>query len=323
MILILSEAGDLHALTVAERLIKGSALDVAVVETNRPLAMSAPGGDPRNAWVIAADGRKVTMSDVELVWARRVGAGNFLFTGDTVEPDHQSLIRAASRATVSSLLRGFSNERVLNPLVASWMAEDKLAQLQMAQSLGARVPRTILSSDPEEIAAFADSLPGGVISKPLQGVRGVHLFVAPIDISKVTAGDMGCCVLLYQEAIGGDQHYRVNVFGDDVVAFRITSPHFDWRLDYSVPMEPTTLSDATRELCVQIVAGLGLRMGVLDFKLSSDGDPVFLEVNPQGQFLFLEAISGVDLRGACASFLLQELQRVRGGSLAADAACSR
>ena len=37
-----------------------------------------------------------------------------------------------------------------------------------------------------------------------------------------------------------------------------------------------------------MVRALGLRMGILDLKLGPDGELVWLEINPQGQFTFLE-----------------------------------
>jgi hypothetical protein len=49
---------------------------------------------------------------------------------------------------------------------------------------------------------------------------------------------------------------------------------------------------------------LNLRMGIFDLKVSDDG-PVWLEVNPQGQFLFLEGITGVDLTTLFAKFLAE------------------
>jgi hypothetical protein len=47
-------------------------------------------------------------------------------------------------------------------------------------------------------------------------------------------------------------------------------------------------------------------MGIFDLKLSDDGEPVWLEVNPQGQFLFVEGLAGLDLKAAFADFLRAE-----------------
>jgi hypothetical protein len=57
-------------------------------------------------------------------------------------------------------------------------------------------------------------------------------------------------------------------------------------------------------------------MGVFDVKLRPDGEPVFLEVNPQGQFLFVEGMSDMPLGEAFAEFVVDELAAVRGHAFA-------
>ncbi len=47
-------------------------------------------------------------------------------------------------------------------------------------------------------------------------------------------------------------------------------------------------------------------MGIVDLKLGEDGKPVWLEINPQGQFLFVEGLTGLDLTSAFTDFLYQE-----------------
>ena len=56
-----------------------------------------------------------------------------------------------------------------------------------------------------------------------------------------------------------------------------------------------------------MVRALGLRMGILDLKLGPDGELVWLEINPQGQFTFLEGMgSGIRLSRPFCDFLRAE-----------------
>lgn len=55
-----------------------------------------------------------------------------------------------------------------------------------------------------------------------------------------------------------------------------------------------------------------MKMGVVDLKLDRTEEPVWLELNPQGQFLFVEGLTRLDLTGAFSDFL-------RGEALAARA----
>ena len=57
---------------------------------------------------------------------------------------------------------------------------------------------------------------------------------------------------------------------------------------------------------------LGLVMGIFDVKLTDADEPVFLEVNSQGQFLFVEGLCGIPLADQFAAFLVdQAMQPVR------------
>ena len=58
---------------------------------------------------------------------------------------------------------------------------------------------------------------------------------------------------------------------------------------------------------------LGLRYGAADFRVAPDGDLVFLEVNPAGQWLFVEYATGQPIAAALADLLVR-LDRERSGA---------
>jgi glutathione synthase/RimK-type ligase-like ATP-grasp enzyme len=49
---------------------------------------------------------------------------------------------------------------------------------------------------------------------------------------------------------------------------------------------------------------LGLEYGAIDLIRQPDGTYVFLEINPQGQFLFAEKLSGVPITNTLADLLM-------------------
>lgn len=309
-IVIISEAGDLHAWTARELIEQWRPeVPVHILESNRSLRIHHSLEGARSSFsFVAADGARVNLADAAVIWARRVGAGSFVAEG-IEEPAQREFAAVATRSTLASALRAASRATVLNPLSASVAAEDKILQLRVASAMGFRVPRTILSSDPVQVRTFVRDNASGVIVKPLRGTRAAKVFVDLVDPDSITDGDIGCCPVLYQEHVPGPRHLRVNVFGEEVLAFQIRSPHIDWRVDYGIPMEHVLLEPILLERCQRYIRALGLEMGVLDLKCAPDGDFVFLEVNPQGQYLFLEAVTGYDLRSVAAQFLLDTYDR--------------
>jgi glutathione synthase/RimK-type ligase-like ATP-grasp enzyme len=61
---------------------------------------------------------------------------------------------------------------------------------------------------------------------------------------------------------------------------------------------------------------LGLEYGAIDLRLTPDGDYVFFEVNPGGQFLFVEHACGLPISAALAA----HLARGRRGATAGEEA---
>ena len=83
-----------------------------------------------------------------------------------------------------------------------------------------------------------------------------------------------------------------------------------WRLANDMSVEPLEADPVLAAQLREVVARLGLRMGVFDLKVRPDGHVVFLEVNPQGQFLFVEGMSDMPLGEAFAAFAARELASV-------------
>jgi len=113
------------------------------------------------------------------------------------------------------------------------------------------------------------------------------------------------CPAIYQEYVPGTRHIRAQCFGDQVYAAAIESEALDWRPNLDVPFVSVKLDSSVEARLRDVLRRLGLRMGVFDLKIGSDGEPIWLEVNPQGQFLFVEGLSGLPLTRAFANFIYE------------------
>jgi glutathione synthase/RimK-type ligase-like ATP-grasp enzyme len=180
-----------------------------------------------------------------------------------------------------------------------------LLQLETAASLGWQAPPTLVSQDPARIREFCLKAPNGeIVVKALGATRGRTTASVAARWEDLEQADLGLCPTVYEHRIPGDRHLRINCFGERVEAFRIETPIMDWRRDHTAAISHVDLDSETSARARALVERLGLAMGVIDAKLLDDGSSCFLEVNPQGQFLFLQAATGVDLVDACAEFLV-------------------
>jgi glutathione synthase/RimK-type ligase-like ATP-grasp enzyme len=72
------------------------------------------------------------------------------------------------------------------------------------------------------------------------------------------------------------------------------------------------LPAAVREGLLALLRVLGLQYGAVDMRRSDDGRYVFLEVNPAGQWLFVERLTGLPISEALVDHLAR-LDEARQG----------
>ncbi|MBK8209094.1 MAG: hypothetical protein IPK78_03240 [Rhodospirillales bacterium] len=128
------------------------------------------------------------------------------------------------------------------------------------------------------------------------------------------------CPAIYQEFIPGTRHLRISCFGDALHAAMLETEALDWRYTMDAHVTRFELDGNTACRIRRVLTELGLRMGMVDMKLDDAGIPVWLEVNPQGQFMFLEGMcDALPLSRPFCDFLIAEARRARSikGSRAA------
>ena len=123
--------------------------------------------------------------------------------------------------------------------------------------------------------------------------------------------------------MAGNRHIRLNCFGDASYAAEIISSDLDWRPNLNVPISAFPVAPELHRSVRRVLDALGLAMGIVDLKVAPDGDVVWLEVNPQGQFLFLDGLTDLRLVDRFASYLYAEHRAVsERSSTARDVAVS-
>lgn len=201
--------------------------------------------------------------------------------------------------------------RLVNPPVEHRRASNKVLQLRVAHGMGARIPETLITSDAVQAKRFIDERPGRVICKSVGSTFGSKatrtVLLKSGDIAKLEALRLSPCI--FQEYIECDQDIRVVVIGNQTFAFEVDTrmglDPVDWRMDHDNKWSLHSPPDSILAFSVEIVTRLGLSFGVLDLRLTPEGEYVFFEVNPGGQFLFLEVWTGAPLVDALVSHLLQ------------------
>jgi glutathione synthase/RimK-type ligase-like ATP-grasp enzyme len=257
------------------------------------------------------DGGLLDIKKLNLIWWRRVNYPQKL-PPQVSDSRYIDLINNDCREALFGLLFDKFSGTWINDPSFSRLAENKLIQLSIAKRAGFRTPRTLISQNPKMIRNFCAMLKNNVVMKAVKGTHQHQLFTGMISEDQLLEdGPLLLCPAIYQEYIPGDQHIRAHCFGDDIYTTIIESDELDWRQNLDVPFRVIDLEEDVKASLRNVIKALGLKMGVFDLKVAQGSSPVWLEINPQGQFLFVEGITGLDLTSPFVEFLYQEAKQAK------------
>jgi len=207
--------------------------------------------------------------------------------------EEEQLIRTQWAAFVRSLCV-FENIKWLNNPTDIYKAEIKPYQLFIANKLGMKIPKTIitnvtLNSD-FEFQAIKSIDTAIVTNGDNEGFVYTEIYKKnELEEMKYTSP------FFIQQGLVPKIDIRVTVVENDVVAIRITSDKEideDWRrykneLTYTVFDLPKTVHD----FCINYTKKLNLNFGAIDLVLH-DNEYYFIEINPTGEWSWLQKNTG-------------------------------
>lgn len=256
--------------------------------------------------------------DIKSVWYRRPSKPH---VAESLSGGYKQFAENESRATLWSLYTSLKSLWVNPPLEGTRLLEDnKLFQLQVAHEVGLVVPTTIITNNPQEALAFTEQHGGIVAMKPLftsiflQEGRVAPGFLYTNQVSahqiKENLENIALCPVMFQEYIEKHLELRVTVIGSQVYTCAIHSQDserakHDWRrYDFkNVKHLPYQLPSVIEEKIIQMVRRMNLSYAAIDIIVTPQEEYVFLEVNPNGQWGWIEDITKMPISRAIAKFL--------------------
>ena len=272
-------------------------------------------------WMLGTDGvdgyinfphNNVSLRHVRSVWYRRPVAP---VIAEAVRPPFKEFAHRESQEALSGLWRTMSCFWMSHPDAIN-SASYKPKQLNIASSLGIKVPKTLISNSPEVVEKFRAEC-GQIIAKPLfAGDIRYENATSVVFTTLITHKDLSAeenirlAPTIFQEYVSKDLELRVTVIGTKVLAASINSQEVsdaihDWRKasPNSLCFRPYNLPPFMSDKCAKLVAALGLTFGTIDMVKTPEGKYVFLELNPNGQWGWLETSTGEPYTTTIATLL--------------------
>ncbi len=272
---------------------------------------------------IACGGDSVRSEEIKSVWYRRPNHFN-LSIRDQVQKDYAEKEIRSFLEGAWSLLEFEERVFFLSKPSSIEKARKKLLQLKLALTYGMRIPRTVITNNPEEVMAFYESCRSGMIFKAVN-----HEFLNygeksyNIPTTLVTEEHLKNLHLIrrapaiFQELVPKKYELRVTVVGNKVFPVQIDSQKnpltvVDWRNPFYIDKlnyEEAVIDSHTERFCLEMLRTLDLKFGAFDFIVDKTDSLYFLEVNPNGQWYWLENLTGVLISDAIASMLKNGTER--------------
>jgi glutathione synthase/RimK-type ligase-like ATP-grasp enzyme len=214
-------------------------------------------------------------------------------------------------------------KNLFSSLSANWLsipnavyeAENKLLQLKIAIQIGFLIPPTLITNSKEELREFYNEHNKNIIIKPLSQTRikynegSAFIFTNPMPeyyINQLEEYDLTPCI--YQKNILKDYEIRVTVVDEFVFASAVYSQQNertmnDWRKE-KLTFHQIDLPENISQMCLSIVKSLNLKFGAIDLIKTPSNDYIFLEINPNGQWAWIENQTGQKISDAIIKTLL-------------------
>ncbi len=259
---------------------------------------------------------RVDFKDVRSVWYRRPVPP--IPSAEIDDPVAYEFALAESQASLDGIWRSLDCFWVSHPDNLR-KAELKLYQLKVAAQVGFRLWPTILTNSPETARAFYHDQGGKVVYKPLRRGRLVRdetvglIYTNPLGPPEVERLDrVVYAPSLLQRYVPKRVEIRVTVISNKVFAVEIHSQdcadsRHDWRRGDTARLrhEPHLLPPEVESKCAALVRALGLAFGAIDLILTPEGEYVFLEINPNGQWAWIQQLCPeIPLRETLADLLI-------------------
>jgi hypothetical protein len=320
MILILSRQDDEHVPFVTRKLDERQTdyvwFNPARFPADAEITIEFEPASGASRRLLKYDGRVLDLDTVSAVWYRRPQAPAAAQT--VTDTQLRDWISRESQHVVSGLW---------DILDCTWLpgtprdvlrAENKIYQLVTAARLGFAIPRTAIGNDPAAMTDIYRKSGGNMVTKAAvkeASCGGERYLIGYAHVVQqrelVNRESIRLAPAIMQEYVAKDVELRINVIGTRVLAAEIhsqatASTKFDWRrydLDRT-PHLPHALPSDIESRCIELVRTLRLNFGAIDMIRTPEGKYVFLEINPNGQWGWIELLTGLPIADAIADLLL-------------------
>ncbi len=260
------------------------------------------------------EGKRLLPEEIHSVWYRRPERLRCEDIADT--PEGKYILEEWAEG-LESFLAHIPMRRWINHPSVNSLASHKLEQLSTASELGFQVPDTLVTQDEDMLRYFFERHGGRLIVKPMAVgyvTREDNQNDSLIFTNRVShedlhdLADLKVCPTLFQEFITKARDIRITVVDNACHAVELIAHDEDGRQRCDirrnnmadVAYKEILIPETIRNQIFRLMECYSLRFAAIDMVESTDGVWYFLEVNPNGQWAWLDIEGITNIAGSFA-----------------------
>ena len=258
-------------------------------------------GDQK-AGIITDGEQELELTEVSSVWYRRMRHGQKL--PDSMDSQFREVSLKECRLSIRGMIASLPGFH-LDPITNVDRTNHKQLQLQVARQLGLLIPGTLTSNNPEAVKQFAQEFKAtGIVTKMLsqfaiydENKQEMVVFTSPVtDEDLDNLEGLQFCPMTFQENIPKALELRITIVGKQLFTAAINSQQlegatYDWRKEGRAlhqQWQAYDLPQIIEKQLLELMTYFGLNYGAIDMIVTPDKRYIFLEINPVGEFFWLE-----------------------------------
>lgn len=325
-ILVLTAEGDQSADVVIKKLKAHQAevvrFDLGDFPARASISYTHQRGKP--AVTFTSNSGSYRLDEFHSIWLRKPFPPQA--SSKIADPQLRKYIRAESQVFLYDCLE--SSDAFWLPCTyrqLMFLEDNRLHMLRTAEQIGFAIPPTLVTNCRKDFLEFYREHKGKVIIKKFRSMylgpedesgrrpKIFSMYTSPIErFMTRDAHLIQYCPVVIQEYVPKESELRVTVVGDQVFAAEIRSQEtystrHDWRrYDLgNTPHFPYALPDEIAGQCRALLKQFGLSYGAIDMVLTPQNEYVFLEINPGGQYQWIEDLTRLPISQAICDQLLK------------------
>ncbi len=310
-VLIFAQQQDEHAVAVAAHLkVLGKeavVLDTGLFPEAARLSMRYKCCTDHRDFHLEVQGKEIPLEAIDAVWWRRPQPHRI--SEQMTRSSHRLFAANEAHEALAGLWQCMDAEWINDPS-KDLISQRKGYQLKIAQQVGLRIPATLITNDPESARNFADARAyRDIVYKSFSSTEQEWRETRLLRQDEIPLLDhVRHAPVIFQHYVEAQYDLRITVVGDRIFPAAIHSQQTQYKVDCRVDIatariEAVDIPPEVQSKLLALMRALGLTYGAIDMRLRPNGEYVFLEVNPAGQFMYIEVATGQPISNAMAEAL--------------------